>query len=194
MSTDVRVARKNVLLRTAETNDDGEGSRGRMSLEKQRGRLPDLSKLANDPGTLRQDERLKTTERTSKSRIASVKTVAAPETSPATMSESKDNKEGPKGRITAYPRAELEKELLYLPDPLKLAENTLNLLRQDEHNKALEIVRYASRTMPCTVSWNHIIDYDMSKGRVTPAMKTYNEVHSLSRVIVDIEEADTSLR
>ncbi|MCJ1389898.1 hypothetical protein MMC18_002755 [Xylographa bjoerkii] len=93
---------------------------------------------------------------------------------PAKMCE--DVGEGPQGRMTAYPRAELEKELLYLPDPLKLAENTLNLLRQDEHIKALEIVRYASRKMPCTVSWNHIIDYDMSKGRVTPAMKTYNEM------------------
>lgn len=83
-----------------------------------------------------------------------------------------------KGRITMYPKAELEKELLYLPDPLKLANNTLNLLRQDDHVKALEVVRYASNKMSCTVSWNHIIDYNMSKGRVTPAIKTYNEVRS----------------
>ncbi|MCJ1438991.1 hypothetical protein MMC27_008381 [Xylographa pallens] len=143
--------------RTAELEDSGKRPRGRAE-------------------TPRHNEHIKTTERMPKSKITSIKAVAASKISPAKMVESKDNNEGPKGRITAYPRAELEKELLYLPDPLKLAENTLNLLRQDEHNKALEIVRYASRKMPCTVSWNHIIDYDMSKGRVTPAIKTYNEM------------------
>lgn len=79
-------------------------------------------------------------------------------------------------RITAFPRAALEKELRYLTDPLKLAKNTLDLLRQDEHVKALELTRLASRKMPCTVSWNHIIDYEMCKGRVSAAWKTYNDV------------------
>ncbi|MCJ1477003.1 hypothetical protein MMC13_005674 [Lambiella insularis] len=81
-----------------------------------------------------------------------------------------------KGRTTTYSRAALERELLYLPDPLKLADNTLSLLRQDDHGKALEIVRFASSRTPCTVSWNHIIDYNMSKGKVTQAIKTYNEM------------------
>ena len=77
---------------------------------------------------------------------------------------------------TMYPRAALETELRYLNDPLKLAKNTLELLRRNDHVKALELVRLASRKMPCIVSWNHIIDYDMSKGKVAAAVKTYNEV------------------
>ncbi|KAL9118087.1 MAG: hypothetical protein Q9187_005372 [Circinaria calcarea] len=75
-----------------------------------------------------------------------------------------------------FKRTELEQELRYLRDPLKLAENTLSLLRQDAHQKALELVRVASRTMACTVSWNHIIDHDMAHGKVSAAIKTYNEM------------------
>ncbi|MCJ1401093.1 hypothetical protein MMC11_004305 [Xylographa trunciseda] len=114
--------------------------------------------------------------RWSQQRCASTEVVAAQRRFPATTAEVEDDGKKPIARKTAIPRAELEKELQHLPDPLKLADHTLYLLRKDEHIKALDIVRHASRTMPCTVSWNHIIDYDMSKGRVTPAMKTYNEM------------------
>ena len=87
-----------------------------------------------------------------------------------------DANENVKPRKTMLPRGVLKAELRYLNDPLKLAKNTLDLLSRDEHVKALELVRLASRTMPCIVSWNHIIDYDMSKGKVAAAVKTYNEV------------------
>ncbi|KAL8946721.1 MAG: hypothetical protein Q9222_006921 [Ikaeria aurantiellina] len=70
----------------------------------------------------------------------------------------------------------LEVEMLFLQDPLKLAENTISLLRKDDLEKALEIVRVASKRRQCIVSWNHIIDYRMSKGHYTQAVKTYNEV------------------
>lgn len=71
----------------------------------------------------------------------------------------------------------LERELPFLRDPLKLADHILGLLRQDEQRKALETVRLASSKMvSCTVSWNHLVDYEMSKGRVTSAIKIYNEV------------------
>ncbi|KAI4179977.1 MAG: hypothetical protein L6R41_007527 [Letrouitia leprolyta] len=72
-------------------------------------------------------------------------------------------------------RKELEKELLWLQDPLKLADNTIDLLRKDEDEKALELIRMASKRSQCTVSWNHVIDYEMSKGRVQKAEKVYNE-------------------
>ncbi|MCJ1281408.1 hypothetical protein MMC26_000727 [Xylographa opegraphella] len=98
-------------------------------------------------------------------------------------------------RKTAFKQTELDRELLHLPDPLKLAEHTLDLLRQDEHIKALAIVKHASRIMPCTVSWNHIIDYNMSKGRVSPAMKTYNDVGSPSEGYqTDVLAADNFLQ
>ncbi|KAL8816972.1 MAG: hypothetical protein Q9223_004106 [Gallowayella weberi] len=77
-------------------------------------------------------------------------------------------------------RKQLDRELVYLQDPLRLAENTLNLLRKDDNDKALDLVRIASKQIPCTVSWNHIVDYEMSKGRIQKAVKIYNEVFRLS--------------
>ncbi|MCJ1316927.1 hypothetical protein MMC15_002248 [Xylographa vitiligo] len=130
-------------------------------VEKELGGLPERVTVADNPEPEYQDEKTQIVDKIFMRKGAT---------------KTGGNGGGPKGRMSAFPKAELERELLYLPDPLKLAENTLNLLRQDEHIKALEIVRYASRKMPCTVSWNHIIDYDMSKGRVSPAMKTYNEM------------------
>ena len=61
---------------------------------------------------------------------------------------------------------------------MSLAEHTVKLLREDDFQKALEIVRLASKDVECTVSWNHLIDYEMSKARVSNAVKLYNEVSS----------------
>ena len=77
---------------------------------------------------------------------------------------------------TPYKKKSLEEELRWLKDPLKLGDNTVDLLRKDEFQKALELVRLASKDIECTVSWNHLVDYEMSKGRVTNASKIYNEV------------------
>lgn len=71
----------------------------------------------------------------------------------------------------------LAKEMQYLGDPLKLATNTLQLLMQPgQDEKARELVRVASKSMECTVSWNHLIDFYMGQGRVAMAMTTYNDV------------------
>ena len=72
----------------------------------------------------------------------------------------------------------LKLELRWLKDPVKLADHTVKLLRDDDFLKALELVRLASKDVECTVSWNHLIDYEMSKARVTEAVKLYNEVSS----------------
>lgn len=89
-------------------------------------------------------------------------------------------------------RYALEQEMRYLGDPMKLADHTVNLLRKDQYEKVGELVRMASKRMSCTVSWNHMIDYDMSKGRVTRAMSTYNDVrtptHTLSRAMTLIQD------
>ena len=82
------------------------------------------------------------------------------------------------GKDIEFKRSALEEELRYLKDPVKLADHTVSLLRQDVHQKALEIVRLGSKRMECTVSWNHLVDYEMSKGRVNSAMKFYNEVQT----------------
>ena len=75
-------------------------------------------------------------------------------------------------------RSDLRLELRWLKDPLKLADYTVNLLRQDHLEKALDVVRLASKDVECTVSWNHLIDYEMSKARVADALKLFNEASS----------------
>lgn len=52
----------------------------------------------------------------------------------------------------------------------------MRLLKRDQHQKALAIVRVASRDVECTVSWNHLVDYEMGNGRVASGSKLYNEV------------------
>ena len=84
----------------------------------------------------------------------------------------------PQNRDEPFSKPSLERELLWLKDPLKLGDYTLKLLRQDDTRKALALVRVASKDMACTVSWNYMIDYYMSKGKVADAVKLYNEVWS----------------
>ncbi len=88
----------------------------------------------------------------------------------------------PAKQVEPFSKTSLEQELRWLRDPLKLGDNTLRLLRQDNVDKALAIVRLASKDVECTVSWNYMIDYYMSKAKVTDAVKLYNEVgHTLLR-------------
>jgi hypothetical protein len=72
--------------------------------------------------------------------------------------------------------ADVQKELTYLGDPLKLANHVFNLLRQDKFDDAELLVRTASKSYPCTVSWNHLINWQLSQGKVNVAVKSYNEV------------------
>ena len=73
----------------------------------------------------------------------------------------------------------VKKELQYLKDPLALADRVRSLLKDAEKPdspKAYSMVRIASRSLPCTVAWNHVMDFEMSKGNSTAALKAYNEV------------------
>ena len=75
-----------------------------------------------------------------------------------------------------YNKSNLQREIRWLKDPLKLADHTVELLRGDDFEKALEIVRLASKYAGCTVSWNHLIDYKMNRAQFAVAVKLYNEV------------------
>lgn len=78
-----------------------------------------------------------------------------------------------------YSESNLKRELVWLSDPLRLAQEVVKLLKLDSdqgYAKAEGLVRLASKQMACTVSWNHLIDYDMSKGFVKHALKHYQEV------------------
>jgi hypothetical protein len=70
----------------------------------------------------------------------------------------------------------LKKHPEYANDPLKLAEYTRKALRGDDFETAIAVVRAASKGIACTVSWNHLIDWQMTKGKMNAAIKTYNEV------------------
>lgn len=70
----------------------------------------------------------------------------------------------------------MKQEVRWLRDPLKLGDHVVKLLKQDDFQKALALVRVASKNIECTVSWNYLIDFDMGKGRVSDAVKLYNEV------------------
>lgn len=88
------------------------------------------------------------------------------------------NKSRPSSKTTerVLRPADIQKELTYLGDPLKLASHVLALLRQGKSDEVELLVRTASKSFPCTVSWNHLIDWQLSQGKVNVAVKTYNEV------------------
>jgi hypothetical protein len=86
--------------------------------------------------------------------------------------------EGQRGARSSIDR-EVERELKYLPDPMKLGFRIMDLLEEGNGEKALEIVRAASSRMECIVSWNHLIKYHMGCGSVSSALKLYNEVSRL---------------
>lgn len=79
-------------------------------------------------------------------------------------------------RSEVFTQTSLEQELRYLRDPRKLADYILSLLRKDQEEKAYELVKMSSKNLPCTVSWNHLINFEMSQGRVGNACKIYNDV------------------
>jgi pentatricopeptide repeat protein len=67
-------------------------------------------------------------------------------------------------------------ELRHLQDPLELATFVRNELGKGKVEEMLQLVRMASHSMQCVVSWNHIIDHYLAKERVNEALKVYNDV------------------
>ena len=76
----------------------------------------------------------------------------------------------------------LETELKYLKDPLKLANHIEYILKHDKQPKAMALIRLSSRTLTNIVSWNHMIDWQMKNGKTKAALDTYNEVWYLKIV------------
>ena len=93
-----------------------------------------------------------------------------------------------------HQKTKLELEVRWLKDPVKLAASTVESLRKDNFWKALEVVRLASKNVECTVSWNHLIDYQMSKAKVADAVKLYNEVGSCLRPNLRVLKPDPRQR
>ncbi|KAK4898059.1 hypothetical protein LTR27_004445 [Elasticomyces elasticus] len=87
-----------------------------------------------------------------------------------------DVSESGEKELTASRDRAIRKELQWLTDPAKLADHVHYVLRCDNPEKALELVRMASNKMQCVVSWNHCLDYFMKDGKVAEAMKVYNDM------------------
>ncbi len=73
-----------------------------------------------------------------------------------------------------------KRELQYLRDPLELALFVKQELRKGKAKEMLQLVRMASHSMQCIVSWNHVVDHLLAVGRVSEALKVYNEVRLVS--------------
>lgn len=89
-------------------------------------------------------------------------------------------KEEPTRLVSNSTERALQSELKYLNDPLKLASHIHYVLRQNDPAKALDLARLASKSARSTsdvvVAWNHCVDWHMRSGRVTEALKIYNEM------------------
>ena len=87
---------------------------------------------------------------------------------------SKLGKRDPSMSVSEWERR--KKELRHLQDPLELATFVRKELGKGKVTEMLQLVRMASHSMQCIVSWNHIIDHYLAKERVNDALKVYNEV------------------
>ncbi|KAH3946192.1 hypothetical protein HBH53_133660 [Parastagonospora nodorum] len=69
-----------------------------------------------------------------------------------------------------------KRELRHLQDPLELAVFVKSELRKGKAAEMLQLVRMASHSMACIVSWNYIIDHYLANERIADAMKVYNDM------------------
>lgn len=73
--------------------------------------------------------------------------------------------------------ARIQQHLKYLNDPVKLAHFVNKTLNSNgDFDFVRELVRAASKNSLHIVSWNHLVGYQMSQGKMNAAISTYNEV------------------
>lgn len=96
------------------------------------------------------------------------------ETSESIMSETNPNKYTSNNRSNVS--RNLQQELRYLKDPLELAKHVEYTLRRGDEEKAAALVRMSSRAVANIVCWNHLIKYQLQKGKHSKALETYNDL------------------
>lgn len=74
----------------------------------------------------------------------------------------------------------VRKHLETLKNPFKIAAHVKQTLAKNKYDEALALTREASKKAQCTVSWNHLIDYQMQQQRLHAAIKVFNEVSPFS--------------
>lgn len=73
------------------------------------------------------------------------------------------------------------KELSYMNDPFHIARRVKSALLEDNWDLAQNITNKASKGKNVTVSWNHLIEYQLQHGRLHGALKLYNEMKKRSQ-------------
>lgn len=64
-------------------------------------------------------------------------------------------------------------------DPFHIAKRVKGALFDHNWGLAESLTRNASKKDNVTVSWNHLIEYELQNGRLHSALKLYNEVSRL---------------
>ncbi|KAI1751433.1 hypothetical protein F4782DRAFT_183543 [Xylaria castorea] len=125
-------------------------------------------------GTITRPSRSSRTYATAAAHAPSVDTTNAVISLASTeSSKPRDSKAPFRGRSADWAA---RKELQYLSDPLHIANRVRLALDKDNFELAALITRKASKDSNVTVSWNHLIDYQLQQGRLHGAMKLYNEM------------------
>ena len=68
------------------------------------------------------------------------------------------------------------KKLKVIDDPFHIGQAVVASLKKDQFDNALALTEKASRTMNVVVSWNAILAYQLGKGEIKTAFKTFNNV------------------
>ena len=87
-------------------------------------------------------------------------------------------------------------------DALKLAKSVLDKLKAGDPSKALEMLRLSekmpgadgSKGVDSVVSWNHVMDYYMSKSLTREAFRVFNEASYLLRRLDKIRQRAMLMR
>ncbi|KAK4447026.1 hypothetical protein QBC34DRAFT_330373 [Podospora aff. communis PSN243] len=107
-------------------------------------------------------------------RLASSSAAATPQASPSPEDRKTELAEERQVQKVEFA---VRKHLQYLSkDPFKVQEHVSRILKKGKFEEALALVRKASRDTKLTVSWNHLIDYEMKNQRLHGAIKLYNEM------------------
>ncbi|KAH8169581.1 PPR repeat family protein [Sarocladium implicatum] len=68
------------------------------------------------------------------------------------------------------------KKLKVIDDPFHVGQAVVASLKKDQFDNALVLTEKASRTMNVVVSWNAILAYQLGKGEIKTAFKTFNNM------------------
>ncbi|KAK5988823.1 Pentatricopeptide repeat-containing protein [Cladobotryum mycophilum] len=70
----------------------------------------------------------------------------------------------------------VKKHLDLMEDPWHIAQYVEQTLKRDRFDEALLLTQKASNDAQVVVAWNHLINYQLNKDRLKPAIKLYNEM------------------